>query len=694
MSCGAERLSPPACGCQMRVFVHFYLVWQPPQFLLECILKVFLDFETRSEVDIRKSGQSVYASSPTTEPLCLAAKSTGGHEVLWLPGDDLPHWFVQHVESGGQLHAHNAAFEIAIWNKVMAPRYGWPEAKLEQWHCTAARCAALALPRSLAGAGAALGLDVQKDNEGHRVMLKLCKPRRPSKHDKRKWFDDPEDFQTLYKYCQKDVEAEMAIHEATVPLQKMNRQLWLLDQMINNRGIPMDREFIENVLATDEIYKKQLLEELRELTGNQVMSASQRTKLIEWLNIRGCNIGDTTKKTVAATLKDKTLAPECRRALEIRQLLSRTSTAKYASMLSRMDDDDKIRGVHLFHGASTGRFAGMGVQFQNMPRPKHDYETVKQAIELFKSRNPELIDMLLGEQSELSVSCIRSAAKARDGHRFIVCDFSGIEARVLGWLAEEENYQEVFRNRQDIYVDFAAKLQGVEPEEVSKSQRFLGKVGILALGYGQGPGVDPKFNSGFYYTARDWGCPIEKDVAVMTVNAFRNEYSRIRSFWYDMDRAAKAAVRDEKKRVHKAGRINFGMSGDFLKMQLPSGRLVSYYKPVVRYEETKIGRKECLVYWGTNSVTKKWEETRTYGGKLVENAVQGTALDLFANALALLSLARYPVVFHVHDEVIIEKPIGEGKLSEVKKIMCNTPDWAKGCVVDAEGFEEERFRKD
>lgn len=650
-----------------------------------------IDFETRSECQIRKTGHHPYARHPSTEVLCLAAESTEGHQSLWLPGEEIPSWLREHVEAGGEMHAHNAAFEIAIWKHIMVKRLGWPEVRLRQWHCTAARCAALALPRSLAGAGEALGLSVQKDNEGHRVMMKLCKPRKPSKHDKRKYFDDPEDFKILYNYCVKDVKAEMAIHNATEPLQPMNRILWLLDQTINERGIPMDRSFIEDVLACDDAYCDVLRDELSSVTNGVVTTGSQQAKMLEWLNIKGVNIGDLTKATVAKTLDRDDLTAECRRVLEIRQLLSRTSTAKYKAMLQRMDGDDRIRGVHLFHGASTGRFTGMGVQFQNMPRPTHKYAEIVGGIESFKTRDPKLIEMCHGEQSSLAVSCIRSAVKASPSKRLIVCDFSGIEARVLGWLTGEEGYQQVFRSGGDIYVDFAARLYGKSPESITGSERFLGKVAILALGYGQGAGTDPKFNSGFWYTAADWGCPIEKHVADEVVTTFRETYKRIRGYWYKCGDAALACVKTGEDQY--AGKCKFFMADDFLKLQLPSGRRLSYYKPIVRKEETKVGKKESLVFWGTNSVTRKWEECRTYGGKLVENIVQATALDLFANAMCLLEKNNYPVVFHVHDEVVVERDATEGSLAEVERLMCDIPPWAAGCVVDAEGFEEKRYRK-
>ena len=645
----------------------------------------FIDFESRSESDIRRSGASKYTKHESTVPLCLAIEITGGPEVLWLPDDPMPECLKQVVESGGTLNAFNAAFEKAFWDNVMVPKYGWPEVKLTQWRCSAARCARLALPRSLAGVGEALGLDIQKDDHGHRVMLKLCKPRKPSKNNQDRYFNGKEDFATLYKYCKQDVKAERAIHEATPDSQRIHELMWWMNQRINERGIPMDRELIENVIATDEEYNRLLLRNLDEITRGFVRTVCQRDKLMAWLHSKDVEIAGTTKLDISEALKREEISTSVRKVLEIRQLLSRTSTKKFVSMLERMEDDDRIRGEHLFHGASTGRFAGMGVQVQNLPRPSLDQDEILNAIELVKTRDPFVLQEMFGNPAAAMVSMIRSAIKAPEGSRFIVCDFAGIEARIMGWLAKEPVYQSAFSSGEDLYVEMARRIFNIKGE-VSKGQRQIGKASSLGLQYGLGNKRFPEAAWGTF------GVRIPDEDSKKIVNFFRTACNRIVSWWRDLGISADKAVKN-KDIEYSARGIQFKCDSKFLYCRLPSGRVLSYQDPKIRMEETPIGKRKQLVYWGTNSVTKKWEEKRIWGSKWSEHVCQAVGADLLVEAIFRLENAGYPVVFHVHDEPVVEVPNGFGSVMEVERIMCDSPSWADGCLIEAEGFESERYRK-
>lgn len=648
-------------------------------------LSAFVDFETRSEADLRKVGQSVYARHKSTEVLCLAAKITGGQELLWLPGQPMPEELREVVERGGELHAHNAAFERVIWQHVMVVTHKWPKVRHNQWHCTAAKAASFALPRSLDQVAKALGLAEQKDAEGHRVMMKLCKPRKPSKHNPSTWHEDPEDFARLYSYCKQDVKTELAVDGALPEFGLRNRFVWLLNERINDRGIPMDREFITNAIEVDKDYTANLTAELKELTGGEVTSARQQAKMVQWLNKQGVNVEDVKKETVAKALEDSTLSSSARRGLQLRQLLSKSSTAKYEAMLRRLDEDDRIRGEHLFHGAATGRFAGSGVQFQNLPRPASafkDFEKLLGGIEAAKQHDSWLIGALLGQPATFLASAIRSAVKAKDGRRLIVCDFAGIEARVLGWMAAEKRYQKAFAAKDDLYVDMAGALYG---EAAAQANRQMGKIAILGLGYGMG-------KDRFVEAARLMGgIDVDADEAQEVVQTYRQRYASIVRWWYSLSDASIQCVETGEPQV--VTKVRFTLEDDFLFVQLPSGRKLAYNQPTVREEDTPVGRKPQLSYMGVNSITKKWERKRTYGGKLCENIVQAVALDLLADAMFRLEKAGYPIVLHVHDEVVCEVPNGFGSVAEVEQIMCASDRWAEGCIVDAEGFESERYRK-
>jgi|TARA_A100001391_G_scaffold205444_1_gene206311 DNA polymerase len=527
--------------------------------------------------------------------------------------------------------------------------------------------------------GVSMSKSFLKDRAGHRVMLKMCKPRKPTKHNKSEWHDDPADYQKLYAYCKQDVVVEEAIHNETLDLHPHSRDTWLLNQKINERGIPVDRELIENILATEKVWHDKLIAEFYELTG--VESPRKLVPTIEWLRARGVEPKSLAKDHVVEVLKQD-MPDECRRVLEIRQLTSRTSTKKYTAMLNRVEEDGRIRGEHLFHGASTGRFAGSGVQIQNLPRPKHSYDETLQAIETFATRDPDLVEMMHGNLSEIAVSCIRPSIKAPEGKKLIVCDFTGIEARVLGWLANCAGYQETFRAGGDLYVEMAKRIYSTQT--VTSANRFVGKIAILGLGYGMGA-------QKFFKTAVDWGAVMTEEEAREIVQIYRTTFNEIQRFWYALDDAAKGVVETNKPQT--VGRIRFSVDGNYLFANLPSGRRIAYRDPQVRNESTPIGVKPALSYMGVNSQTRQWERKRTYGGKLCENIVQAAALDLLVAAIPRLESLGYETVFHVHDEIVCEVPEKFGSYVKVEKEMARTPPWAKGCYISAEGFESERYWK-
>jgi DNA polymerase len=666
-------------------------------------MRVFLDFETRSKVDLKKHGQSRYARDASTEVMCLAYQIDSGPVELWLPGDPDPYWLWNDCYT---CHAHNAPFEIAIFTHVCGPRMGWPVPPIGDWRCTAARCAAAGLPRSLDGASKALGLPHEKDDKGHRLMLKLSKPRRATKHDKSVWHEKPEELQRLYDYCKQDVVVERAIHDATPPLTEFEQQVWELDWRINEAGVPVDVEHARAAIATFKAHQKRLNAELKELTGGEVSTAGQTEKLGLWLMDRGVNLPYTAKDkpclnkaVVSAVLQRRDLSGEARRAVEIRQELARSSVKKYEAIVNRADEDGRIRGVHLYCGAMrTGRWAGRGIQPQNLPRDKMPDSQVEEAIGLVGTQDPFAVQLLLGDVATALASLIRPAIRAEKGRVLRVADFAGIENRVLAWHAGEGEVLRQLRDGDDLYVRLAAKVFDRPYDELiaavrakdpdAKRMRQIGKVAVLGLGYGMGP---EKFLATMQEMYHVDG--VDLPFAERVVSVYRDTNEKTKRWWWALADAAIGATR-QPKTDHTAGKITFRFEDRYLHARLPSGRRLYYLDPEVRMESTKWGEKPSLSYMGENTYTRKWERLRTYGGKLAENLVQATARDLLAESLVVVDRAGYLIVLHVHDEIVAETEPGFGSTAALERLMARTPGWAKGCPVEAEGYSARRYRKD
>lgn len=641
---------------------------------------IFLDFETRSRLPLREHGVSRYARHESTEVLCMAYKIDDDETRLWWPleGHGCPF-----DPAGQRLFAHNATFERYIWQYVCRPKYGWPPVCGTQWYCTAAHCAEYALPRSLEGAGNALGLATRKDKEGHRLMLKLCKPRRPSKNNSAEWHAGAEELQRLGDYCARDVDSDRAIYDVLPPARIQEREVWLLDQKINDRGIPVDVGTATAAIALLNEYANTLHVELYTLTGGRVKTAKQRDLLLSWLNDWGLNIGDVRAATVEACLADDSIQGDARRVLEIRRELGRASTAKYQAILDRADADGRIRDAHLYHGAATGRWSGKGFQPQNLPRGSLSVKDVATATACIRTRDPQLLDMVFGSVTTPLASCLRSMVCAGPGKQLLVCDFASIEARVLAWLAGEDWLLGKFRDGGDIYIAMASRIYGVAEEEVTKQQRHIGKVACLGLGYGMG---SEKFRA----TCEAYGITIDTEFSESVVRTYRAVNKCITQWWRDLNTAALSTVLTGATNV---SRVKYYIDGRFLLCELPSGRRLAYCDPRVDEVYTPFGLRPQLSYMSANSFTRKWERTRTYGGKLAENIVQAVARDFQAAAIVRLEGNAYPVIIHAHDEAVCELPVGVGSVREMEAIMCELPLWGEGCPIAVAGFEAERYRK-
>lgn len=716
---------------------------------------ITIDFETRSEIDIRTCGSSVYARDDSTSILCLAWSLEGqGQEEepnLWTPDQKPPQDLINYVLlDPGPVEAHNVGFERQIWHWICHKRLGWPDIPFDRWRCSMAACSRLALPRSLEAAGEALGLGVTKDKEGHRIMLRLCKPKNPSKKDPGKWDNDPVKFERLYKYCKQDVQSEIAISRAIPQLEGRELEVWKLDQRINLRGLSIDLRAIHLAIDVIQCTLDGYCKELSHLTVGKVTSPTQVAKLAQYLReVCGFKMPSLSAEVVENVLAREDIPERVRPLLEIRQKASKSSTAKLNAMLERCDSDGRVRGCVVYHGAHTGRWSGAGIQIQNFPRGSLAPYEIDLTHQILQEYPPEqaapILDLLLANPMDCISSSLRSMIQAPEGRRLLVCDFASIEARTLAWLAGEKELLQAFVDGADVYVSMASKIYEVPEAEVTKGQRFVGKTAILGLGYGMG---HKAFQAACKAMA---GVDIERKFSKQVIKTYRKSNPRIRSLWSDLSTAAIRAV--ETKQLHRAGKLKLTCDDSWLQIELPSGRKLHYWSPEVilavapwskghvgdihgpeslegylesldielgerrqkgwincdlpagaanalskqgvkhDLEKKEIKMIKQLRYRGVDSITRKWKALRTYGGKLVENVTQATARDFLVEAMFRVEEKGYPIVATVHDEIISERKIGEGSLQEFESLMSATPPWGRGCPLAVEGFEAKRYRK-
>ncbi len=632
-----------------------------------------IDFETFSEADIQSVGAWCYAAHPTTEVICMAYAEGEESPRLWLPGDPLPD-FVRAFEwdpEGGTLHAWNSFFERCIWHLTLE----WSEVPLSQWHDTMALSQAMSLPRKLESCGSALELsqEKQKNKRGSYLIQRLSKPYRGER------CRDPELLEEFYEYCQQDVVAEREIGNRLRPLTKKERKVWELDQLINIRGLPIDENSVDNAINIFDQEYKRLTKRLKELTGLE-NPASQK-QFLSWAKK---NVTKKIENLQQATLKPliKKYSGDIKEALVKRLSIARTPIKKYQSIKNKIAPDGRLHGALIYCGAArTGRWASGGVNFQNLPRPSID--DTESCIDLFKHRDPELLEMLYDDTLEALSSSIRGMVSASSGKRLIIADYSAIEARVLAWVADQEDVLEVFRGDGKIYEHTASQIYDKPVKDISKPERFLGKVATLALGYQGGVRA-------FQVMAENYGKEIKEEDAEKIKSSWRERNKNIVQLWGIAQDTALSAVRHPGKGFVVKKMLRFKVEDNFLCIRLPSGRQLAYYDPEI--EEGKYGNDQ-VSYMGTNTYTRKWERLSTYGGKLVENIIQAISRDLMAEAMLRVESAGYPLILTVHDELVAEVDENLGSLEEFCRLICVLPGWAKGLPITADGFECKRYRK-
>lgn len=653
--------------------------------------ELHLDFETRSACDLKKAGLYVYAEHPTTE-IILISWAFDAEEVqskfFWEAYFEI---LKAHVAAGGKVVAQNAAFERIIWNAILHKRHGWPKMEVEQCRCTMAQSYAMAIPGSLEKAAPALGIDQEKDMKGQRVMMKLSKPKKGLPGGSVVWHEEPHLLAILKDYGKQDVVVERLVDKRQLKLSPDEQRLWCLDQKINDRGIKIDIISAHNAIALVEKEKERLNLRMREVTKGAVSTCTATGQLTDWLHWNKINTEGVAKSDVVELLNDPGLPPDIREALLLRQEANKSSTAKLAAMVNSANSDGRVRGTMQFHGAGTGRWAGRKLQVHNFPRGKYNERDTCHIFDLINSGNgAEYLELFYDSPLRVISDVLRSFIIAELQHRLIWGDWNSIEARILAWLAGEESVLDIFRRGEDVYKYAASKIFGVHYSLVTKDQRQIGKVAVLALGYQGGKGA-------FQAMAKGYGVKMsDKEADTIKAN-WRNGHPNIVKYWHWVERQAILAVRNPGTKFSagpKSREINYLVKGSFLFCQLPSKRLLTYPYPKIQQVETPWGEMRAAIScMGENSLSRKWERQLLYGGLLVENITQAVARDILARSLGELDRRSYPIIFHVHDEVVCEVPNNMGSTSEVEEIMCQVPDWAKGLPIAAEVTQGKRYRK-
>lgn len=639
-----------------------------------------IDLETYSSADLSKCGVYRYVESPDFEILLFGWSVDGEavHVIDFVSGETLPKEIHDALIDDSVLKwAHNAQFE-----RVCLSRYLGERLRPNSWRCTMVWSACLGLPLSLEGAALVTGAEKQKLSEGKELVRYFCSPCRPTKANGGRTRNlpahAPEKWERFKAYNLRDVEAEQAIAQrlSRFPVSEEEWKNYALDQKINDRGIQLDRELVRQAIRCDRQSGLQLTAAMRELTDLENPNSVVQMK--EWLAQNGLETDTLSKAAVAELLK--TAPEQLSRVLTLRQSLAKSSVKKYTTMENAVCADSRARGLLQFYGASrTGRFAGRLVQVQNLPQ--NHLPDLGQARQLVKDGNFAALEALYDSVPAVLSELIRTAFVPKPGCKFIVSDFSAIEARVISWFAGESWRNEVFATHGKIYEASASQMFRVPIAQITKGSplRQKGKVAELALGYGGSVGALKAMG------ALDMG--LSEEELPPLVAAWRSANPNIVRLWWDVDRAVVKAVR-EKTETQTHG-IRFSYQSGFLFITLLSSRRLAYVRPHV--EPNAFGN-DSVTYMGVGA-TKKWERIESYGPKFVENIVQAISRDILCHAMRRVEDTGYPIVMHVHDEIVVEASL-DASVSEICHLMGETPPWAPGLLLRADGYECPFYRKD
>lgn len=742
-----------------------------------------LDYETQSELDLKLVGLDRYSQHPSTKVLLGGYAFDDGAVSIWQPhrGEPMPRDLAEAMEDPEvYIHAFNAQFERWITNKVLGikvPR--------NRWRCAQVLAYMLSFTGGLEDVGKQMGLPVEKQKlaEGRKLVKMFCGPNKPTKNQPFVWRDsltDPEEWDKFVnEYLPSDVISEREIVHKLRKFEVPDKEweLYVIDQIINDRGLPVNRPFVESAITLAERRKSEIISEMKERTG--LDNPNSTTQLLPWIQDRGYYYRDLQKDsikkivaeekalvedfhkmieadgrkldevksvkfsrptwgTVNVTKNDKEtterivsefekvevppprfngigevvgdamLTQECRDILKMRLASAKTSTAKYEACLNGMGDDDRLRHCFQFDGASrTGRWAGRKIQPQNLPRtPKYlepedhiSFDRLNYVNDLIEAGDYDTLQLFTGEVMDAVSGCVRSCVAASPGKELVVCDLSSIETVVIGWLTECDRLLNVFRNGLCAYKDFATTLYGVSYDAVTKGQRTDSKPAVLGAGYRLSGGEmrDGK-KTGLWGYAENMGINLTLEQAQRAVRLYRETYKEVPQAWYKIEDAVVACLRSGRKTYY--GPLEFELRKPFLRVRLPSGRFLYYYKAQVFKTEMegKYGpyEKWFISYMGINQVTTQWDRIESHGGKFIENFVQAIARDILADGIRAAHLDGFYIVGHVHDEIICEQDIGDSQYTweRLRELMSIRPSWAPDIPLGAAGYSARVYRKD
>jgi DNA polymerase len=712
-------------------------------------LQLFLDIETRSAADLTRCGQYVYAEHPTTEILMVAYAIDDDPVKVWLPREDeiSDMLAIALADPTVELVAHNASFERIVMGGPAGRAIGIPDVSgINRWECTAARAAGMCLPRALGSCGAALGLPMEKDQQGHRLMLQMCKPRAPRKgeaEDGVYWFEDPERMQRLATYCARDVEVEREIAKTLPRLSDVERETWRLTERMNDQGVLVDDKLLIHVSMLIEAAEIQLNAKIKDATNGAVPRVSDHMALTRWLVSKGIDEADKTgvgKAVVSTMIENTGLDPLVREVLCMRRDGGGSSAKKWRAILRRLSNDGRLRGALVYCGASaTGRWASRGAQLQNLPRGGTVKDIDGAVADVLAGATMEHVERRHGPALVVASELLRPAFMASPGGWLARGDYSQIEARVNPWLAGAQWKLDAFWEFDtgigpDLYKVAAGMILGIPPEQVDKVQRqSYGKVSELALGFGGGARALQKMATAYGVKIPEWprdeyGYAVKPEdhpdlqfegTDEWIKRQWRAANPEIVGLWHGLEAAAlecmkrppgevvdvwtihvtrgtynSAKARTEYERMHKTP-LTFRRNSKALAMRLPSGRHLYYWTPQLRLVDTVWGKKWTFHYRAEDAVTKRWSEFAAYGGLLCENAVQAVARDVMRDALLRLYRDGILPVLTVHDEAICEMATETSTWAalKVQSEMLVPPAWAPGLPIAAESSAGSRYVK-
>lgn len=642
--------------------------------------QISIDIETYSSTNLNQTGVYRYADSDDFELLLFGyATDFGPVKVVDLTqGEKIPAQIIKALDNPNIIKsAFNAQFE-----RVCLSRYVGHRLKPAGWHCSRVWSATLGLPLSLRDVGSVLGLPRQKITAGKELVRYFCTPCKPTKANQNRTrnfpYHAPDKWQQFKQYNQRDVEVEMEITQklSWFPVPQSEWQNYWMDQDINDRGIKIDQQLVDNAIKCQSEFHDQYLEKAKELTG--LANPNSPLQLKDWLTQQGVQVDSLSKAAVAQLLQNTT--GKVHQVLALRKLLSKSSVKKYQAMQKAKCKDDRVHGLLQFYGANrTGRWAGRLVQVQNLPR--NSMPDLEASRALVKQGNFSALAMLYDSVPDVLSQLIRTAFIPKENCHFYVADFSAVEAQVIAWLSGEEWRQEAFAHNKDIYCASASQMFGVPviKHGINGNLRQKGKIAELALGYGGSIGALKAMGATKLGLTEDELPPL--------VEMWRQASPHIVHFWWDIDKAAKVCIKTRLPQESHDMKFTYRSGCMFLKLR--SGRSLCYPQPKIGIN--RFG-SESITFMGINTV-KKWSRIETYGAKLVENIVQATSRDLLAEAMHRLEAAGNPVVMYIHDEAVIEAPTG-CSLATMVKIMTEVPDWANGLILNAAGFVGDFYKKD